>query len=68
MPSITVCKNCTDRELGCHDRCERYQSEKKETEKQKTVYRFHKQIERELRERQNDRIVSMTKHRRGRKK
>lgn len=27
----TVCFKCPDRELGCHDRCEKYIKDKKET-------------------------------------
>lgn len=48
MPSITVCKNCEDRVLGCHSTCEKYLNEKKETENQKTVYKFKQRLEREL--------------------
>lgn len=30
---ITVCKDCKDRSLGCHDHCERYRNQK-ESEQQ----------------------------------
>lgn len=30
MIKITVCKDCKDRESGCHSRCERYLKERAE--------------------------------------
>lgn len=36
---ITVCKNCTDRHMACHDHCERYQTAKAENDRIKTLKR-----------------------------
>ena len=30
---ITCCKDCTERHLGCHSKCEKYINQKKEAEK-----------------------------------
>ena len=35
---ITVCRDCTDRHLGCHDSCERYQAQKQKNEEARKLY------------------------------
>lgn len=36
------CKDCNDRQLGCHDRCEKYLNFKAENEKTKNMIRESK--------------------------
>lgn len=38
------CKDCSERALGCHDRCERYASAKAKAEARKAVERERRQI------------------------
>ena len=40
MASITCCKDCTERVLGCHSTCERYLEQKAQLTK---VYKARKQ-------------------------
>lgn len=35
---ITVCRDCTDRHLGCHDHCDRYQTQKKKNDEARERY------------------------------
>lgn len=35
MKKITCCKDCTERQTGCHSRCEKYLAEKKTLERDK---------------------------------
>lgn len=35
MQKITVCKDCTDRYLGCHDQCEKFQDAKHKVQEEK---------------------------------
>ena len=35
MLGIFTCKDCQSRYLGCHDKCEKYQAERKKYEKEK---------------------------------
>jgi len=35
MSFITCCMNCTERTVGCHGSCERYNSQKEENQKKK---------------------------------
>jgi len=43
--SITCCKGCKDRQVGCHSTCERYIREKNEYNKKS--YMIRQKIERE---------------------
>lgn len=36
---IKCCKNCNDRELGCHSKCKKYEQEKRELEQEKEMMR-----------------------------
>lgn len=38
IPSINCCKDCKDRQLGCHGKCERYINQKDEYLKRKKEY------------------------------
>jgi len=35
---ITCCKDCEERYIGCHSKCEKYIKEKQTLEKSKTLY------------------------------
>lgn len=37
------CKDCSDRQLGCHDKCEEYQKAKKLHEEQRS--KWHEEVE-----------------------
>lgn len=39
---ITCCKDCKDRYLGCHDKCEKYIKQKLQNEKERNAYREYK--------------------------
>lgn len=41
---ITVCKDCRERHLGCHDNCERYLKERNAYEELKQAIRKEKWI------------------------
>lgn len=43
--SIKCCYKCKDRYVGCHDRCEMYQNEKREHEAEKDRIHKIKEIE-----------------------
>ena len=38
MIKITCCKDCEDREIGCHSYCEKYIREKEQMVKDKSTY------------------------------
>lgn len=42
--ALAPCKGCTKRELGCHDRCEEYQTFKKEYAEVKEMIRKNQGI------------------------
>lgn len=42
--SITCCKDCKDRYVGCHDKCARYLKEKQEFEETKKKIREQKRL------------------------
>lgn len=37
------CKDCTERHIGCHSDCDRYNKEKSEIEKNKSILKYHKE-------------------------
>lgn len=39
MTTTTICKTCTSRYPACHDRCEKYISEKKQVQAEKDLVR-----------------------------
>lgn len=42
MASIKCCKDCTQRHIGCHSDCERYNKEKSDNDKYKAIVQSHK--------------------------
>lgn len=42
---IKCCKDCCERQPGCHDRCEKYQSEKAAAQALKAAMRREKKIQ-----------------------
>lgn len=42
MTSIKCCKDCTQRYIGCHSDCERYNKEKSDNDKYKAIVQSHK--------------------------
>ena len=46
--TITVCHDCQERHLACHDTCERYQEEKKERDAKIAEIRKNKRLSLEL--------------------
>ena len=58
--SFAPCKDCTKRELGCHDRCDDYKLFKAELE------RVRKNRDDELRFRKNPRIEKLVRDKRRR--
>ena len=61
MSAITVCKDCADRYIGCHSKCERYIREKEETAEQKAIITFAKNKDRIQRSAIRDSISRMKK-------
>lgn len=47
MHRVTVCKDCPDREIGCHASCERYINSKLDLQAHKEVVREAKDKDRE---------------------
>ena len=53
MTNISVCKDCPDRQIGCHAVCERYieeseQNRKKRVENQKQKRSYSAQLDRKI--------------------
>ena len=42
MASIKCCKDCTQRHIGCHSDCERYNKEKSDSDKYKAIVQSNK--------------------------
>ena len=42
MTSIKCCKDCTQRHIGCHSDCERYNKEKSDNDNYKAIVQSHK--------------------------
>lgn len=43
MTNIKCCKDCTEIHIGCHSDCDRYNKEKSEIEKNKSMLKYHKE-------------------------
>ena len=59
MESITVCKDCQDRQIGCHGICERYIRQRQKAEKEKELIRKNRKKEEQLRQRSIEGIKRM---------
>ena len=55
------CKDCSDRALGCHSRCEKYIAEKTEHERIKSIETRDNTISRYLYEKKKDMFETMAK-------
>lgn len=42
MTNIKCCKDCTERHIGCHSDCEKYNKEKSDNDKYKAIVQSHK--------------------------
>ena len=42
MTNIKCCKDCTERYIGCHSDCDRYNKEKSDIDKYKAIVQSHK--------------------------
>ena len=42
MTNIKCCKDCTQRHIGCHSDCEKYNKEKSDNDKYKAIVQSHK--------------------------
>ena len=59
MEPITVCKDCPDRQIGCHGTCERYIRQRQKAEKEKELIRKNRNKEEQLRQRSIEGIQRM---------
>ena len=50
MPTFIACKDCSDRKLGCHSDCEKYQNEVAENEKRKAFLQRDRGVDDYIRE------------------
>ena len=62
---MSVCKDCPDRALTCHDVCERYRAEKEERDKRRRKISEAKTIEYITRDTFYDGIERMKKRRKS---
>lgn len=42
MTNIKCCKDCTERHIGCHSDCDRYNKEKSDSDKYKAIVQSQK--------------------------
>lgn len=45
MSSISVCKDCPDRQIGCHSTCERYKEQSEQRRKEQEEIRRQRDID-----------------------
>ena len=63
MSSISVCKDCPDRRVGCHSICEKYIAEDKRNQKEREEARKQKEIYSAQLDRKIDGMMRMQKRR-----
>lgn len=65
MSDLPPCKDCPDREVGCHDKCERYKKWKRYTDERREI--INKNREEEV-SKTRDRIESVGRSKRRKRR